>query len=255
MSLCLISVKCLIAGQHIPHLTQHICCLQLSTSEPQQLPMSTPPLPPSALGTALIQPFFQNEEMARFLGYNGSQSSNQHDSPSLYLSPHGTTMVAQMSVAQVSRNGSHAQHQPTYPVQQRPVLPPAHVSAAQPSTTAPSTPLTPTSLPMLANTGPAQHAAPQSSPATAQLTRVPLSPFMADAEHSYASPLANRPPAQMAWEAFGNSNTGQANIPTMSHLRKFSHTHSSYINPCETYAADLFMSSVCVMNMCICAPL
>lgn len=188
--------------------------LQSSTSAPQQLPIA-PPLPPSALGSSRIQPFFQNEEMARFLGYSAAQPASQHDTASLYSVPHGATSTAQTSVAQVFQNTPHSRHQAANPVQT--AVPSVPVSVALPSSTAPSASLTSTSLlpPVGIPPEPSMalpHASPQSSAASlappAQPSRVPLSPFMADAEHSYASPTFNAPPAQMAWEAFGNPDAG-----------------------------------------------
>lgn len=193
---------------------KRICWLQLSTSLPQQLPIA-PPLPPSALGSSLIQPFFQNEEMARFLGYNAAQPSSQHESASLHSVPHGTTSTVQGSVAQLSQNRPHSQHHAASPVQT--ALPSVPVSVAHPGSTALSASPTPPSLMTPYNitpepSMPLPHALPQSSCATfappTQPSRVPLSPFMADAEHSYASPAFNAPPAQMAWEAFGNPDAG-----------------------------------------------
>lgn len=183
------------------------CYLQLSTSQPHQMPIAAPPLPPSALGTSLIQPFFQNEEMARFLGYNAAPSSQQHDSAALHPTPHGA-----YSIGLVSQNGNQSEQNGNQPQQPAaPVWP-----TIDPSSTAPSAPLTPPSLltPSSQRTAPyltASQRTPQSSQAMAapqaQTSRVPMSPFMADAEHSYASPSAANTPPQMAWEPFGNDQS------------------------------------------------
>ena len=167
------------------------------------MPIAAPPLPPSALGTSLMQPFFQNEEMARFLGYNAAPLSQQHGSAALHPASHEAH-----STGLVSQNGNQSQQNGNQ--SQRPAAP--VWPAIDPSSTVPSAPLTPPSLltPSSQRTAPyltAAQGTPQSSQAMAapqaRTSRVPMSPFMADAEHSYASPSAANTPPQMAWEPFG----------------------------------------------------
>ena len=167
--------------------------------------MSVPPLPPSALGSAMMQPFFQNEEMDSFLGYTSAQASSC--SPASFPAPRGTSTSSHVSNVQASQNGDYSQ---ALTSQQLPAtaLQPEVAPTLDQSYVGPSAPLTPPSLLTLSSTtrrpsmtqpgAPMQSSSAMAAP-HAQLSRVPPSPFMADAEHSYASPVVVPSPAPMAW--------------------------------------------------------
>lgn len=166
--------------------------------------MSAPPLPPSALGSAMIQPFFQNEEMDRFLGYTTAQASSC--SPASFPAPRGTSTSSHVSNVQASQSGDYSQAQTS---QQQPAtaLQSELVPTLSQSYVGPSAPLTPPSLltssttrrPSMTQPGAPMQASSAMAAPHAQLSRVPPSPFMADAEHSYASPVVVPSPAPMAW--------------------------------------------------------
>ena len=189
--------------------------------------MSGPPLPPSALGSAMIQPFFQNEEMDRFLGYTTAQASSR---PASSPAPHSIYSSSHRSNVQASQNGNYTQMQPSQQQQTANAVESAFAPVIGQSSVTPSAPLTPPSLVTPSSTSrrpsTTQLGATAQSPSAmaaphAQLSRVPASPFMADGEHNYASPVVG-PPAPMAWlrSPFGDqaSAAGQPIVLDFIHV-------------------------------------
>lgn len=177
-----------------------------------------------------MQPFFQTEEMARFLGYNPTPAPQQSSQTPPQAVPHrgvsqslqggaglnhglhGTFSSPQATAALALHTGNL--HPPHSFGQQPGTAPQAPPTSDFINTTSTAHLVSPAILTQGIPPAPpiaiVPHSLPQQTDAMAlpqaPLNRqVPMSPFMADSEHSYISPPASEPATRSNWIQFSDT--------------------------------------------------